>query len=464
MSKKATVIVLTYNGMEFLEACFSSLLKQTYAHYNLLLVDNASQDSSADFVAQRFPMVKVIRNEKNLGFPGGMNVGLHYADGEILALLNDDTEVQEGWLAELVQAMEVDERVGIAGCKILYPDGRTIQNAGGFIDYPLGFGRPYGYREIDEGQYDEKREVDWVSGAAIGLRKSLLEEVGGFDEAFFPAYFEDVDLCLRARSAGYKVVYVPSAVVIHHEGGVLGKDTFEQSYVFHRNRLRFLAKHCSLAQLLEEFIPAEREWLEKEASPVELLPVGRAYLEASLSTLGAISRGGVTEAADDMERSLLLAQAFQSLRKRALARRVAIFGSPANRERLEELQEKRLLKEPGFRSKVPLVGSLIAGFRELWNSVSTKWYVGDIIRQQMGFNALVSWFISEEALRGEGAAGEITALASEIALLSSRLDRMEAKLHHQLTILQERLEEVEKALRIEPVDEGEGEENQGNKE
>jgi hypothetical protein len=389
-----------------------------------------------------------------------MNVGLRHADGEILALLNQDTEVQEGWLAELVEAMEADERVGIAGCKILYPDGRTIQNAGGFIDYPLGFGRPYGYREIDEGQYDEKREVDWVSGAAIGLRRSLLGEVGGFDEAFFPAYFEEIDLCLRARSAGYKVVYVPSAVVIHHEGGVLGKDTFEQFHAFHRNRIRFLVKHYSLAQLLEEFVPAEREWLEKEASPAELLPVGRAYLEASLSLPSAISAG----AADEMERSFFLAQAFQSLRKRALARRVAVFGSPANRERLEELQEKRLLKEPGFRSKVPLVGSLIAGFRELWNSVSTKWYVGDIIRQQMGFNALVSWFISEEALRGEGAAGEITALASEIALLSSRLDRMEAKLHHQLTTLQERLEEVEKALRIEPVDEGEGEENQGNKE
>lgn len=463
MSKKATVIVVTWNGKRFLEACFSSVLKQTYAHYNVLLVDNASQDGSADFVAQRFPMVKVIRNEKNLGFPGGMNIGLRHADGEILALLNDDTEVQEGWLAELVKAIEVDEKVGIAGCKILYPDGRTIQHAGGFIDYPLGFGRHYGYKEVDQGQYDEKREVDYVTGAAMAIRRSLLEEIGGFDEAFFPAYFEDVDLCLRARRAGYKVLYVPSAVVIHHEGGVLGKDLFKQLPAFHRNRLRFLTKHCSLAQLLEEFIPAEREWLEKDASPAELLPVGRAYLEGSLSVLGAISAGGVSEAADRVERSLLLAQAFQSLRKRALERRVAVFGSPANPERLEDLREKRLLKEPGFRSQLPLVGSLVAGFRELWNSVSTKWYVGDIIRQQMGFNDLVSWFLSEEALRGEGATGEITALASAIALLSSRLDGIEAKLHRRSTTLQERVEEVEKALRIEPVDESEKGEYQSNK-
>lgn len=463
MSKRATVIVLSWKGRRFLEACFSSVLKQTYAHYNVLLVDNASQDGSADFVAQRFPTVEVIRNEKNLGFAGGMNIGLRYADGEILAILNQDTEVRGRWLEELVKAMEVNEGVGIAGCKILYPDGSTIQHAGGVIDYPLGLGRHYGYGEIDEGQYDEKREVDYVTGAAMGLRRSLLREVGGFDEAFFPAYFEDVDLCLRARGAGYKVIYVPSAVVIHHEATVLGKDSFEQFHAFHRNRLRFLVKHYSLAQLLEEFVPAEREWLDKEASPVELRPVGRAYLEASLSLPGAISAGRVAETADEVERSLLLVQALQSLRKRALERRVAIFGSLANRERLKELQEKRLLKEPGFRSQVPLVGSLIAGFRELWNSVSTKWYVGDIIRQQMGFNALVSWFISEEALRGEGAAGEITALASAIALLSSRLDRMEAELHHQLATLQERVEKVEKALRIELVDEGEREEFQGDK-
>jgi len=461
MSKRAAVIVLSWNGRRFLEACFSSVLKQTYAHYNVLLVDNASQDGSADFVAQRFPTVEVIRNEKNLGFAGGMNVGLRYAEGEILTLLNQDTEVPEGWLAELVKAMGVDEGVGIVGCKILYPDGRTIQHAGGFIDYPLGFGRHYGYREIDEGQYDEKREVDYVTGAAMGLRRSLLGEVGGFDEAFFPAYFEDVDLCLRARSAGYKVVYVPSAVVIHHEATVLGKDSFEQFHAFQRNRLRFLVKHYSLAQLLEEFVPAEREWLEKEASPAELRALERAYLEASLSS--PISACGVTEVADEVERSLFLAQAFQSLWKRALERRVAIFGSPANRERLEELQEKRLLKEPGFRSQLPLVGPLIAGFRELWNSVSTKWYVGDIIRQQMGFNDLVSWLMSEEALRAEDAAGEITALASAIALLSSRLDRMEANLDRQLATLQERVEEVEKALGIKLVDEGERGEYRNNK-
>ena len=276
MDRKAVdVIVLSWNGMGFLERCLSSLLRQTYPHYHILVVDNASTDGSVAMVRQRFSRVEVIENDRNLGFAGGMNVGLRHAQGGIIVLLNQDTEVREDWLEWLVEAMESDERIGIVGCKLLYPDGKTLQYAGGILAYPLAIGAHRGRGELDRGQYNTKSEVDFVTGAALGLHRALLEEIGLLDEGFF-FYYEDADLCFRAKEAGYRVIYMPKAVAIHHEGISVRHLGVDHYSLLHKSRLTFVLKHYSAAQIIEDFLPAEKAFY-RTLSPLELEGLSSAY-------------------------------------------------------------------------------------------------------------------------------------------------------------------------------------------
>ncbi len=276
MDRKAVdVIVLSWNGMGFLERCLSSLLRQTYPHYHILMVDNASTDGSVAMVRQRFSRVEVIENDRNLGFAGGMNVGLRHAQGGIIVLLNQDTEVREDWLEWLVEAMESDERIGIVGCKLLYPDGKTLQHAGGILTYPLAIGAHRGRGELDRGQYDAKSEVDFVTGAALGLHRALLEEIGLLDEGFF-FYYEDADFCFRAKEAGYRVIYVPKAAAIHHEGISVRHLGVDHYSLLHKSRLTFVLKHYSAAQIVEVFLPAEKAFY-RTLSPLELEGLSSAY-------------------------------------------------------------------------------------------------------------------------------------------------------------------------------------------
>jgi GT2 family glycosyltransferase len=251
---KASVIVLSWNGMDYLEACLNAVLSQDYPDFEIIVVDNDSVDGSANFVAERYPQVQLIRNERNLGFAAGNNVGLRAAAGDILVLLNQDTAVQPGWLAALATTLE-DETVGIVGCKILYPDGETIQHAGGYLDWPLGLSFHHGCEERDTGQYDQARDVEYVTAAAMGIRRSVLATTGPFDEGFFPGYFEDADLCFRAQAAGYRVVYTPDAVVVHHESGSFERTLHGKPYLVFRSRFRFIFKHYTPAQIAEEFVP-----------------------------------------------------------------------------------------------------------------------------------------------------------------------------------------------------------------
>lgn len=274
-AKAVDVIVLSWNGIGFLERCLSSLSRQTYPNYHVLVVDNASTDGSVAMVRERFPQVEVIENDRNLGFAGGMDVGLRRARGETIVLLNQDTEVRVDWLEWLVEATESDERVGIVGCKLLYPDGKTLQHAGGILTYPSGIAAHRGRGELDRGQYDAKPEVDFVTGAALGLHRALLEEIGLLDEGFF-FYYEDVDFCFRAKEAGYRVIYAPRAVAIHHEGMSVRRLGVERYSLLHRSRLTFVLKHYSAAQVIEDFLPAEGAFYATLA-PVELEGLVAAY-------------------------------------------------------------------------------------------------------------------------------------------------------------------------------------------
>ena len=178
---KASVIILTWNGLDYIAACLDAVLAQDYADFEIIVVDNASTDGTADFVAEHYPQVQLIRNERNLGFAAGNNIGMRAATGDVLALLNQDTEVRPGWLEALVE-MAVKPDVGIAGCKLLYPDG-TIQHAGGRIVDARGSARHIGRGEEDAGQYDAVQDVDFVTGAALALTRATLTRIGPLDEA-----------------------------------------------------------------------------------------------------------------------------------------------------------------------------------------------------------------------------------------------------------------------------------------
>lgn len=310
------MIILAWNGVAYLEPCLGAVLGQGYPDLEAIVVDNGSSDGSADLVAGRFPQVRLIRNEHNLGFGGGNNVGLEAATGELLIMLNQDTVVQPGWLDALVEAFE-DPTVGLVGCKILYPDGETIQHAGGYLLWPIAEGKHYGIGERDGGQYDEPHEVEYVTGAALAMRRAVYAQIGGFDEQFFPGYYEDTDLCLRARHAGFKVLYWPPALVYHHQGGSLEHRPYHQQYLIFRNQVRFVFKHCTVGEILDSFVPAVMDRLELNIR-YQLYAVALGSLDAMLIW------PEVAPAGTDEPAMLHVIQAFRELRARALAHERAL--------------------------------------------------------------------------------------------------------------------------------------------
>jgi GT2 family glycosyltransferase len=194
-------------------------------------------------------------------------------------LLNQDTLVSPGWLAALVRAFERDGRAGALGCKIYDYDGYTLQ--GGRFDYPRATTAHIGLGEIDRGQYDLPVEAPFVTGAALALRAAALREVGLLDERFSPAYMEEVDLCRRLWAGGWRVLYEPAAQLRHFEHGS-PLTIIPRLTLMHRNRLRYLFKHYSAAQILGDFWLAERGALHAAVGMFDQPALLRAYLDALL--------------------------------------------------------------------------------------------------------------------------------------------------------------------------------------
>jgi len=276
-----SVIVPLWNGEKWIRACLSSLAGQRIGApfaLEVVVVDNGSHDNSLALVETNFPEVRLIRNGRNLGFAGGCNVGMAAATGEILVLLNQDTQAQSGWLAGLVAAL-AEPGVGIAGSLALLADGTTVQHAGGAVDWPLGMARHLGYGEAVQKRWRSAGEAQFVTGASLALRREVLERIGPLDEAFWPGYYEDVDFCWRARAAGYSIRYAPDSVLIHAEGGSFTDSVFT-AWARLRGRLRFCAKHLSAPVFLHEFLPAEAIYQPTVLAGDQRGQIARAYLEA----------------------------------------------------------------------------------------------------------------------------------------------------------------------------------------
>ena len=210
--KKVSIVVVNWNGKIFLKDCLDSLLAQTYANCEIILVDNGSVDDSVRYVQERFPEVAVIALTGNAGFTGGNAAGVKVASGEFLALVNNDTRAGQKWLENLIRPMLEDPSVGICASKILFSVDDTINSAGdGITTAAVGLNR--GLRNAPSA-FETPELVFGACGAAVLYRRQLLDEIGFLDEEFF-LYDEDVDLNFRAQLAGWKCVYVPSAIMHH---------------------------------------------------------------------------------------------------------------------------------------------------------------------------------------------------------------------------------------------------------
>lgn len=384
---RASVIVLVWNGMADLAECLSALCSQEGADLEIIVVDNASSDGSADFVSSRYPEIHLIRNERNLGFAAGNNLGLRVATGEILMLLNQDTIVHPNWARALLEAFDEYPTCGAVGGKALYPDGR-IQHAGGYVD-ERGEGRHYGYDRLDEGQFGQTRDVDYVTGAAIAVSRKAMEAVGGLDEGFAAAYFEDVDWCYRIREAGFRVVYAPQAVLIHKERSAAATSGHEGVYAFQCNRLRLILRHWPTARLVERFLPAERTWLESLGPDSEILlaALQRAYLQHLLH-LDELIRWRMKALGSSQDDADILASVLLKLRS-TVPTKLVKSSDEATTGLLDELRRREGIREQSLHSHLPILGPLLTAFRGLWNRAITAAFVLPMFQQQVEFNVRV---------------------------------------------------------------------------
>ena len=238
---KASIIIPVCNKVAYTQKCIETLLKNTPSHlYELIIVDNASDDGSAGYLRSLGDSVIVITNDKNNGFAIACNQGAERASGEYIVFLNNDTEPQQGWLVNLLNTVESDPQVGAAGAKLVYPSGR-IQEAGGII-FSDGKGWNFG-----NGDYAGRISIigavrSTIAQGPVFGRREIFLSLGGLDERYSPAYYEETDLCFGLRKLGFKVAYRPDAVVIHNESTTAGTGPFSFKRYLEINRRKFVEK------------------------------------------------------------------------------------------------------------------------------------------------------------------------------------------------------------------------------
>jgi len=249
MNSLASIIILNLNGEKFLKDCLECLRKQTYQNLEIILVDNGSTDNSINFVKRNFPQVRIIANERNLGFAQANNQGFKIAKGKYIVTLNNDTRVDKKWLEKLVLIAEKDEQIGMCASKILSFKNPSLIDSVGVNICLDGMSRGRGRLEMDKGQYDKVEEVLLSSACAALYRRKMLQEIGFFDDSFF-AYCEDTDLGLRGRLAGWKAFLVPQSVVYHYYSGTTNEYSPLKAFLVERNHFWVVVKNFPLKLIL----------------------------------------------------------------------------------------------------------------------------------------------------------------------------------------------------------------------
>lgn len=253
--KKIAVVILNWNGVEFLERFLGSVVDNSVvegALTEVVVADNGSTDGSVEWIRNNFAQrVTAIEFTENYGFTGGYNRALQQIEADYYLLLNSDIEVTPGYLCPLFEAMEKDSTIVAAQPKILsFHQPKMFEYAGasgGFLDtlgYPFCRGRLINCAEEDKGQYDSQREIFWATGAAFFVRAKQYHQIGGLDDNFF-AHMEEIDLCWRFKRSGFKVMVCPKSVVYHVGGGTLPAWSPMKTYLNFRNNIAMLYKNLS---------------------------------------------------------------------------------------------------------------------------------------------------------------------------------------------------------------------------
>ncbi len=247
------MVVPNWNGERFLSTCLGSLREQLFKDFETVLVDDCSTDSSLAFVDREFPEVRVVALGENSGFSAAVNAGIRASGAEYVALLNNDTETDPRWLEALVRAAEAYPEAGFFASKLVDFDDRRVLDGAGDVLRRSGLPLRLGHGELDRGQYDEETFVFGACAGAAMYRRSMLDDVGLFDEDFF-ANCEDGDLSFRAQLAGYRCLYAPGSVVYHMGSATFGKRSPTSTRLGTRNSLCMLVKNLP-TPLVPGFLP-----------------------------------------------------------------------------------------------------------------------------------------------------------------------------------------------------------------
>jgi GT2 family glycosyltransferase len=291
---QVSIIIPVWKGAAVIVECLDAVIAHSGERLlEIICVDNASPDDAATIITQRYPQARLISQPINLGFAGGVNAGLRAARGDVGVLLNQDCIVQAGWLDALLDALNTHPEFGIAGCTIFNADG-SINHAGAQLRKPIALGQ-----HLTDRNGDQPRAVEYVTGAAMAIRRSTWEAIGPFDDGFYPAYYEEVDYCYRARQHGLEIGYVPAATVQHlFSSREWQRDPLKSWATHQHSRYRFVCKHFDTDQLTHFF---ELEAIEIEAESSYEMNAARVLgSRDTLRNLAEIAQRRVTDLADPL--------------------------------------------------------------------------------------------------------------------------------------------------------------------
>jgi GT2 family glycosyltransferase len=253
MASNATIVIVSWNAKEYLDKCLTSVANQSHPDYNVIFLDNGSGDGTVDFIRKRFPGVQLMSLDRNYGFAKANNIGIEEAlknpQTKHIVLLNSDTIVERDFLKELIATAESNPKIGCCQPRMLSVDDPKIFDAVGITLSKSGEAIQLGYDEPDSGQYNIPKEVFGANAGAALYGSEMLRQVGLLEEACF-IYYEDVDLAIRARLAGWKCMYVPKAVVYHKHSIAFGKHSPIKEYLLTRNRYYYIIKNLPISFVL----------------------------------------------------------------------------------------------------------------------------------------------------------------------------------------------------------------------